>query len=378
MFISISGVGLVDYVPSTQVFLLVGSGLNPERSTRSLTICVLGGDRAHFSTLFRMNYADSILAVVANSTRVAVALASEIFLYAYPPNLKEFTLKMKCEVSGNMSSTVLTMGWDNSLLAFPSSPTAGLVSLFDAEHFHAVTASLSAHTSPVTCLTINRAGSLLATSSKTATTVRIFAIPGGQCLSVFRRGFYSADIMGLQFDDQSSLVCAPSDSGKMHIFRMSHPNQNGENEKHQRRSSRRNPNATSRSGGSDSSWFAWMASWVIPSPGGGINRSDTDSMGANDRVNPSSWTAQRHFAFASVTPSGSSSLPSINTAAMPSAAAEHHSAGVVTGYWAGLREVRQGKVLLSAILPSGDIRQYLVPRRGGECRTMKEGRLVLA
>jgi len=121
-----------------------------------------------------------------------------------------------------------------------------------------------------------------------------------------------------------------------------------------------------------------MASWVIPSPGGGINRSDTDSMGANDRVNPSSWTAQRHFAFASVTPSGSSSLPSINTAAMPSAAAEHHSAGVVTGYWAGLREVRQGKVLLSAILPSGDIRQYLVPRRGGECRTMKEGRLVLA
>ena len=47
---------------------------------------------------------------------------------------------------------------------------------------------IKAHESKIACLSINKNGTLLATSSDTGTLIRLFDLNNGENISVFRRG----------------------------------------------------------------------------------------------------------------------------------------------------------------------------------------------
>ena len=65
---------------------------------------------------------------------------------------------------------------------------------------------------------MNIQGTRLATASDKGTLIRIFDTENGKLLSELRRGTQAAIIYSINFSPDSSLVCASSSHGTIHIF----------------------------------------------------------------------------------------------------------------------------------------------------------------
>ncbi|GFP59308.1 autophagy-related protein 18 [Trichoderma asperellum] len=70
-------------------------------------------------------------------------------------------------------------------------PTSGEVLMFDTLTLKAVNV-VEAHRSPLSCISLNSEGTMLATASETGTIIRIFSVPRGQKLYQFRLRHYYA------------------------------------------------------------------------------------------------------------------------------------------------------------------------------------------
>ena len=91
--------------------------------------------------------------------------------------------------------------------------------LFDALSL-SVTNIVQAHKTPLACLALNAAGTLLATASDKGTVIRVFSLPNGDKVGQYRRGSYPARIYSISFNAVSSLLAASSDTETIHIFKL--------------------------------------------------------------------------------------------------------------------------------------------------------------
>jgi len=109
---------------------------------------------------------------------------------------------------------------NNNILAYPGSADIGEVQLFDVAQRTAQVA-ISAHSSPVAALALNRSASKLATASVKGTVIRVFSVVDGQKLFEFRRGVKRyASIYSLSFSPNSSFLAASSNTETVHLFKM--------------------------------------------------------------------------------------------------------------------------------------------------------------
>ena len=84
---------------------------------------------------------------------------------------------------------------------------------------------VEAHRSPLSFITVNDAGTLLATASDKGTIIRVFAIPSARKLYQFRRGSMPSRIYSMSFNTTSSLLCVSSATDTVHIFKLGAPPQ---------------------------------------------------------------------------------------------------------------------------------------------------------
>jgi len=70
-------------------------------------------------------------------------------------------------------------------------------------------------------MTLNYAGTLLATASDKGTLIRIFSTEDGTPLQEVRRGSDKAEIYSIAFDKLSNWIACSSDKGTIHIFHVS-------------------------------------------------------------------------------------------------------------------------------------------------------------
>jgi autophagy-related protein 18 len=110
---------------------------------------------------------------------------------------------------------------DNCYLAYPSnaSTSLGELLLFDTLKLQAVNI-LQAHKSPLSCMSFNYEGTMIATSSDKGTVIRVFSVPDGNQLFQFRRGTYNARIFSIAFNMSSTLLCVSSDTDTVHIYNL--------------------------------------------------------------------------------------------------------------------------------------------------------------
>lgn len=101
-------------------------------------------------------------------------------------------------------------------------PTSGDVLLFDALKLEAINV-VEAHRSPLSCITVNNAGTLLATASDKGTIIRVFSIPSARKLYQFRRGSIPSRIYSMSFNATSSLLCVSSATDTVHVFKLGGP-----------------------------------------------------------------------------------------------------------------------------------------------------------
>ena len=83
-----------------------------------------------------------------------------------------------------------------------------------------VTNIIQAHKTPISALSLNQTGTLLATSSDKGTVIRVFSVPSAKKLWQFRRGSYPARIYSLNFNSVSTLLTCSSDTETVHIFKL--------------------------------------------------------------------------------------------------------------------------------------------------------------
>ncbi|KAL6719340.1 autophagy protein [Lecanora helva] len=108
-------------------------------------------------------------------------------------------------------------------------PTSGDVLLFDTLKLEAINV-VEAHRSPLSCIAVNDAGTLLATASDKGTIIRVFSIPSARKLYQFRRGSMPSRIYSMAFNTTSTLLCVSSATDTVHIFKLGapRPSRNGD------------------------------------------------------------------------------------------------------------------------------------------------------
>ncbi|KAL8800512.1 MAG: hypothetical protein Q9200_007223, partial [Gallowayella weberi] len=195
------------------------------------------------STICELTFPTTVLAVRLNRKRLAVVLEDQIYLY----DISNMKLLHKIETSPNPNAIVaLSPSSDACYLAYPlpqksppsnltSShaphtpptsnhipPTTGDVLIFDALKLEAINVA-EAHRSPLSCITLNNTGTLLATASDKGTIIRVFAVPSAKKLYQFRRGSMPSRIYSMAFNATSTLLCVSSASDTVHIFKLAPP-----------------------------------------------------------------------------------------------------------------------------------------------------------
>lgn len=104
----------------------------------------------------------------------------------------------------------------------PTTPTtsqSGDVLLFSTRSL-TVSNVIQAHKSPISYLSINSTGTLLATASDKGTVIRVWSIPGAEKLYQFRRGTREARIYSINFNVVSTLLAVSSAHDTVHIFKL--------------------------------------------------------------------------------------------------------------------------------------------------------------
>ena len=89
---------------------------------------------------------------------------------------------------------------------------------------------ITVHESKISCLCVNRNGTLLATSSDKGTLVRIFNVKDAKLLIELRRGITNADINYIIFDEYNRHVACAYGTGAVHIFSIVEAMKNNYNE----------------------------------------------------------------------------------------------------------------------------------------------------
>ncbi|EGN92573.1 putative phosphatidylinositol 3,5-bisphosphate-binding protein of the vacuolar membrane [Serpula lacrymans var. lacrymans S7.3] len=226
--------GIVEMLFCTSLIALVGAADQPQSSPRKLQIV----NTKRQSMICELLFPSSILAVKLNRKTLVIVLEVEIYIY----DISNMRLLHVIETTANPEAIcALSPSAENSYLAYPSpvpSPTSvltnqasnstrppsstqqsGDVLLFSTRSL-TVANVIQAHKAPISFLSINSTGTLLATSSDKGTVIRVWSIPGAEKLYQFRRGTREARIYSINFNVVSSLLAVSSAHDTVHIFKL--------------------------------------------------------------------------------------------------------------------------------------------------------------
>ena len=212
------------------------------------------------STICELTFPTTVLAVRMNRKRLVVILEDQIYLYDISNMKLLYTIETSPNPTGMCKPSLtsfqclltplaicaLSPSSENCYLAYPLpqkaapssfappshappgtthvAPTSGDVLLFDTLKLEAINV-VEAHRSPLSFITVNDAGTLLATASDKGTIIRVFSIPSARKLYQFRRGSMPSRIYSMSFNTTSSLLCVSSATETVHIFKLGAPPQ---------------------------------------------------------------------------------------------------------------------------------------------------------
>ncbi|OQR77039.1 WD repeat domain phosphoinositide-interacting protein 2-like [Tropilaelaps mercedesae] len=185
-------------------------------SSRKLKVC-------HFkkgTEITNFSYANSILSVRLNRSRVVVCLEESLYIH----NILDMKVlhTIRDTPANPKGICALSSGSEKGVtyLAYPGSTSIGEIQIFDTENICAKI-MIPAHNSPLAALAFNANGSLLASASERGTVIRVFSVNDGSRVYELRRGIKRcATIFSLAFNAESTLLACASNFETVHIFKL--------------------------------------------------------------------------------------------------------------------------------------------------------------
>ncbi|KAI9262789.1 WD40-repeat-containing domain protein, partial [Sporodiniella umbellata] len=213
------GIGIVEMLYRTNYLALVGGGKNPRYAPNKVIVY----DSMNLIPVIELEYKTEVRNVKLRKDRLTVVLSNKVYVYKFgmPPQLLS-----TFETNDNDSGLVaISSDPDHAILAFPGKQT-GYVQIVNLNTLHpihqtAVNVSIiHAHSSQVSCISLNLDGSRCATSSQKGTLIRVFDTLSCTLLHELRRGVDPAEIYSIAFNPTSTRLCVASDKGTIHLFNL--------------------------------------------------------------------------------------------------------------------------------------------------------------
>jgi len=166
--------------------------------------------------VIELKFSTDVTCVRLRRDRIVVVLNSFIKVYTFTTNPTQIHL---FDTSPNIEGLCqLCPSSSNSILVFPGK-TVGSVQVVNLEKSEGVSPlNIAAHDGPISCIALNLKGNQVATASDKGTLIRIFDTNTGDKLKELRRGSGNARIYCINFNCDSTMLCASSDHGTVHIF----------------------------------------------------------------------------------------------------------------------------------------------------------------
>ena len=120
----------------------------------------------------------------------------------------------------NPLGIIATSNGDNNklIVAFPYESQGRILLCDVSQKCEKICDAINAHNSKLACISINKDGTLLATSSDKGTLIRIFSTNDGQKITEFRRGNTTVEMNCITFDQNNKFIGCSSNVGTIHIF----------------------------------------------------------------------------------------------------------------------------------------------------------------
>lgn len=206
------GVGQVEMLMRTNIFALVGGGLDPQFSPVK---AVVWDDRVEGNVTLEFEAKTLVRRVALGRNHVVVVLAHMVRVYSFE---KAPQLLAEYETWPNTEGLVaLSPASSSNLLVFPGK-TAGWIRQVDLGGDLSVATQFKAHEHDLAFLQLNGSGTVLATASSEGTLIRVWDTKTGHKLHELRRGSSKESITSIAFNYDSSQIAVSSLKGTIHVF----------------------------------------------------------------------------------------------------------------------------------------------------------------
>ena len=208
-------VRLAEMLFSTSLLAVGGGPADKKLATK--TVCVI--NTAKHTLIREIVLPKAVLALRMNRKRLVAVMETAVSVF----ELADLSSIKTVETARNVGGTcALSPNPNRNYLALPGNDTNGQVVLYDLEDAQLI-CDFPAHKSPLSALTMNAEGNLLASASVSGTVIRLHELPSGTKRCTFRRGTYTSKILSLAFGPpgaQVSFLAALSERGTVHIFQV--------------------------------------------------------------------------------------------------------------------------------------------------------------
>ncbi|KAM3138590.1 hypothetical protein pb186bvf_009342 [Paramecium bursaria] len=207
------GIGIVEMLYRTNILALVGGGVQPKYPDNKVMIW----DDHQVKCIAELSFRGVIKNVKLRQDRIVVVQDTKIYVY----NFTDLKLLDQIETYVNLRGIVSISTSSDLFVLATLGQKVGQVLVHRSVQPPVPALLIQAHSSPVSYLALDSKGSKLATASEKGTVIRIYSVLDGKMLQDVRRGTDYATITSITFDQDVNWVACASDSGTIHIFRVS-------------------------------------------------------------------------------------------------------------------------------------------------------------
>ena len=186
---------------------LVGGGEVPKWPKNKVMIW----DDHQSKCIGELTFRSPVLSCSLRRDRVCVSLINRVYVYRF----EDLALLDTFNTTSNARGLLSLSSGEQSVLACPST-TQGSVRV---ENYTTRKSSIiPCHVAPLTTITLNSSGSLLATTSSKGTLIRLHCTRTGSALRELRRGTEQATVSCVNFSKDDAWLCCSSDHTTVHVF----------------------------------------------------------------------------------------------------------------------------------------------------------------
>lgn len=205
------GIGVVEMLFRCNYLAFIGGGRFPRYPTNKILIW----DDRKKKCVIELEFKSEVKAVKLRRDKIIAILESKVLVYSFqqaPELLLSFSSH---DNPGGICA--LCPDTDRAFLVFPGT-VQGQLQVVDLNDGKRAPSIILAHETQLQCIAVNETGTMVATASTKGTLIRIFNIDTSQRLYELRRGATVAQIQGINFNMPSTMLCASSDKGTIHVF----------------------------------------------------------------------------------------------------------------------------------------------------------------